>query len=423
MTDPARNARDPRTARESFAVLAALAFLLLLGACRRATPPMPSAEWTIRLETLASPAGDATAQPQLTASSGGVILSWLENTSSQTALRFSERTDAGWSEPRLVAFGDNFFANYADVPSVIRLADGTLVAHWLQVNGPSSSGYDLRLARSTDEGRTWSAPFSPHHDGTKMQHGFASLFETGGGLGVIWLDGRAMTPGAGPDAEGTGEMGLRAAHFDRAWKQLSEEAVDRRVCECCPTATAVTTDGPILAYRNRSADDVRDIYVSRFTGEAWTVPAPVHADGWKINGCPVNGPAVSASGRLVSVAWFTAPNDQGHALVAFSRDAGRTFSAPVQVDDAGSLGRVDVEQLADGSAVVGWIERSERSAAYKARRVEQNGQRSGAVTVTDLGASRNSGYPRLARRGNELIFAWTGTGDRLHVETAIARLP
>jgi hypothetical protein len=417
-----RTGRKDRKAYFFFAALAAFAFPLMLG-CTRATPPMPASAWTLRLERLGSPAGDATAQPQLTASAGGVILSWLENTSSQTALKFSERTDGGWSEPRLVAFGDDFFANYADVPSVIRLNDRTLVAHWLQLNGPASSGYDLRLARSTDEGRTWSAPLSPHHDGSRMQHGFASLFDTGGGLGVIWLDGRAMTPGAGPDAESTGDMGLRAAHFDRAWKQLSEEAVDRRVCDCCPTASAVTTDGPILAYRNRSADEVRDIYVSRFTGDAWTVPAPVHADGWTINGCPVNGPALNANGRLVAVAWFTAPNDQGHALVAFSTDSGRTFSAPVQVDDAGSLGRVDVEQLADGSAVVGWIERSARTLTYKVRRVEPNGQRSAALTVTDLGASRNSGYPRLARRGNELIFAWTGTGDRLRVETAMARLP
>ena len=415
-----RKGRKDRKAHLFLAALAAFAFPV---ACTRATPPIPASAWTIRIEPLASPAGDATAQPQLTASADGAILSWLENTSSQTALKFAERTDTGWSEARLVAFGDDFFANSADVPSVVRLADRTLVAHWLQMNGTSSSGYDLRLSRSTDDGRTWSAPFSPHHDGTKMQHGFASLFDTGGGLGVIWLDGRAMQPGAGPDAEGTGDMGLRAAHFDRAWKQLSEEAVDRRVCECCPTASAVTTDGPILAYRNRSADEVRDIYVSRFTGDAWTVPALVHRDGWTIDGCPVNGPAISANGRLVSVAWFTAPNDQGHAFVAFSKDAGRTFSAPVQIDDAGSLGRVDVEQLADGSAVVGWIERSEKTAAYQVRRVTQDGQRSAAATVTDLSASRNSGYPRLARRGQEIIFAWTGTGDRLRVETATARLP
>jgi hypothetical protein len=391
--------------------------------CTRPAQPLPAADWTLTFQPVPSPAGDGTAQPQLTTANDGAILSWLEQTSSQTALKFSEKTAAGWSEPRLVAFGDNFFANYADIPSVMRLADRTLVAHWMQMNGASPSGYDLRLARSTDDGRTWSAPFSPHHDGTKMQHGFASLFDTGAGLGLIWLDGRAMKPGTGPDDEGTGDMALRGAHFDRAWKQLSEDVVDVRVCECCPTAAAVSLDGPIVAYRNRSADEVRDIYVSRFTGDAWTVPAVVHEDGWKIDGCPVNGPAISANGRAVAVAWFTAPKDEGHAFVAFSQDAGRTFSAPVQVDDGGSLGRVDVEQMPDGSAIVGWIELAGRNAAFKVRRIERGGRRSAAIIVADLGERRNSGYPRIARRGQELIVAWTGSGDRLRVETAVARIP
>ena len=410
------------TARGIVAGFSAVAFPLML-ACTRAAPPIRAADWKLTLEPLPTPAGDASAQPRLTASANGVILSWLENAGSQTALKFSERTAAGWSEPRFVAFGDDFFANYADIPSVVRLADRTLVAHWLQLHGASAPGYDLRLARSTDEGRTWSARFSPHHDGTNTQHGFASLFDTGNGLGAIWLDGRAMKPGMTPDDEGTGDMGLRSAHFDRAWKQKSEDAVDLRVCECCPTAVALTTDGPILAYRNRSPDEVRDIYVSRFTGQAWTVPAPVHDDGWKIDGCPVNGPAIGASARYVAVAWFTAPKDQGHAFVAFSQDAGRTFGAPVQIDESGSLGRVGVEQLEDGSAVVGWIELAGRGTPFKVRRVMRNGQRSAAVTVTDLGERRNSGYPRLARHGRELIFAWTGNGEHLRVETAVARLP
>jgi hypothetical protein len=390
-------------------------------ACSRATPA-PSAGWTLTLQPVASPAADASAQPQLTASKDGVILSWLESAGSQTALKYSERTDTGWSEPRLVAAGSDFFVNYADVPSVVRLADRTLVAHWLREHG-KAAGYDLRLARSVDEGKTWSPPFSPHHDGTNTEHGFASMFDTGAGLGLVWLDGRGMKPGAGPDDDGTGDMGLREAHFDRDLKQLSEAAVALRVCECCPTAAAVSTDGPIVAYRNRSADEVRDIYVSRFTGDGWTVPSRVHEDGWKIDGCPVNGPAISAAGRNIAVAWFTAPGDDGHAFVSFSKDAGRTFSAPVQVDDAGSLGRVDVEQLADGSAVVGWIEFANKSASFKVRRVEPGGQRSAAASVTDLGENRNSSYPRLARRGQELIFAWPGSGDHLRVETAVAKLP
>lgn len=375
------------------------------------------------LEPLTSPAGDASTQPQLTSSNGDVILSWLENAGSQTTLKFSQRTPTGWSEARTIAAGDDFFASWADVPSVVRMADRTLVAHWLQRKGAPASGYDLRLAQSINDGRTWSAPFSPHHDGTNTEHGFASLFDTGGGLGLVWLDGRAMKPSATADEDGTGDMSLRAARFDRGWNQLSEDAVDLRVCECCPTAAAVTADGVIVAYRNRSVDEVRDIYVSRFAGGAWTDPAPVHDDGWHLDGCPVNGPALSATGRDVAVAWFTAAHDAARAFVAFSRDAGRTFGAPIRVDDVSALGRVDVELIRDGSAVVGWIERATSSAAFKVRRIEPNGQRSAAVTVTDMSEHRNSGYPRISRLGQELIFAWTGTGVRLRVETAVARLP
>ena len=82
-----------------------------------------------------------------------------------------------------------------------------------------------------------------------------------------------------------------------------------------------------------------------------------------------------------------------------------------------------VEVLPDGSALVSWIELAGGQAAFKVRRVEASGQRSAAVTVTDLGTNRNSGYPRMARRGNEVVFAWTGTDDSLQVKTATARLP
>ena len=62
-------------------------------------------------------------------------------------------------------------------------------------------------------------------------------------------------------------------------------------------------------------------------------------------------------------------------------------------------------------------------AAFKVRRVDRDGHRSAAVVVTDLGERRNSGYPRMARMGRELVFAWTGAGDLPRVQTAVARLP
>jgi hypothetical protein len=405
-------------------VVAAALGTLSIGSwsCARESPP-PPIHWPPRVERLESPAAPASAQPQVTASEHGVVLSWLENAGSMTTLKFSQRTATGWSEPQAIASRRDFFANWADVPSVVRLADRTLVAHWLQESGPASDAYDLRLSRSSDDGRTWSPPFSPHHDGTPSEHGFASLYDVrGAGLGLVWLDGRAMKPAATPDEDSVGDMSLRAAVFDRQWKQLSEDAVDLRVCECCPTAAAATSDGVIVAYRDRSPDETRNIYVTRFAGGKWSEPAPVHDDKWQINGCPVNGPALSAAGRRVAVAWFTVEGDLGTARVAFSEDGGAHFGEPVRADDAGSLGRVDVELLLDGSAIVSWIELAGSEAAFKFRRIEPGGARSAAVTVADIGATRNSGYPRMARRGSELLFAWTGTDDTLRVQTAIARL-
>jgi hypothetical protein len=392
--------------------------------CGNAPGPAPAvSEWTLKLEALASPAGAASAQPQLTASpQDGVVLTWLEHADTTTTFRLSERTDTGWSEPRTIAAGRDFYTNWADVPSAIRLSDRTLVAHWLQRNADDSSGYSVKLARSRDEGRTWSAPFSPHHDGTPMQHGFASLFDLGGGsFGVAWLDGRAMKPS--PDGEGVGDMSLRAAAFGADLAQQIDQPLDLRVCECCPTAAAVSAEGVLVAYRDRSAEDIRNIHVVGFAAGHWSDPAPVHDDGWRIDGCPVNGPAIVAAGRRAALAWFSVQKDRGHAFVAFSDDGGRTFGTPIRVDDTASLGRVDVELLDDGSAVVGWIELADQHAAFSVRRVERSGRRSAAVTVTDLGAHRNSGYPRMARRGGELVFAWAGTGDSLRVETAAARLP
>ena len=129
-----------------------------------------------------------------------------------------------------------------------------------------------------------------------------------------------------------------------------------------------------------------------------------------------------AADRNVAVAWFTAPNDEGQARIAFSDDGGQHFGDPIRVDDTGSLGRVDVELLLDGSAVVSWIELAGGEATFRFRRIDRTGQRSAAVTVVDIGANRNSGYPRMARKGNELLFAWTGTEDTMRVQTAVARL-
>ena len=415
---------SPYRVRQSAGWCSVAVFLLAVAGCKRppTAEPIPHADagWTLAVEPLPSPASGTTTAPQLTVNGDRTILSWLETADARTTLKFAERTSSGWSEPRVVASGSDFVTNAADVPSVRALRDGTLAAHWNRQYGDDPEAYSLLLSWSKDGGSTWSQPTRPHHDSTKTQHGFGSLFQApGAGLGVIWLDGRATNPNAPEGANGS--MGLWAAVYGADGRQVSEAAIDARVCECCQTSVAETAEGVIVAYRDRSAEEVRDIYVTRLVDGRWSAPATVHNDGWKINGCPVNGPAVDARGRHVAVAWFTASANDGEAFIAFSDDAGRTFSRPIRVDDDACRGHLDVELLADGSAAVSWTESTGGHSQVKVRRVEQSGTRSPAVSIAQVSGAE---YPRLAHGRGELLFTWSETENgESQVRTARAALP
>ena len=400
---------------------ACLPLVFLVAACNR-TSPAPSVDQPLDLgATLAAlelPAQAGSAHPQLTSSSKGAILSWLDQDEA-TTLRFSERTASGWSEPRTVSSGKDWFITAADVPSVLRMKDGTLVANWYPTTDESVEAYDISLAYSRDEGKTWAKAFSPHHDRTKTQHGFVSLLELAdGGLGMVWLDGRDQELNT-TDPLG-GSMALYFASFDSSWKQTAENVINARVCECCQTAVVVTADGVLTAFRDRTTEEIRDIKVSRLDGGKWTPELAVHDDNWKIDACPINGPSLSARGRQVAAVWFAAPNDNGRAFVAFSQNAGKTWGDAIRLDDEASLGRVDIEMLDDGSAIASWVEFANGRSQFRVRRVTASGQRSATVDVP--GSGRVTGYPRMARSGNELILAWTETEGGQQVKGAIARI-
>jgi hypothetical protein len=394
-------------------------------ACNRTPAPE---DWNVGIQALESPAGANSSEPQMSVSSRGVLLSWIERVGTTTMLKFAERTGPGWTQPVTAASGPDWFLSYADVPSVQRLANGTLVAQWLENTDPQIEAYNLRMSYSKDDGKSWAAPFLPHNDGTRSQHGFASMFEVANnGLGIIWLDGRNSAFDF--DKPDTGTMELRYAAFDSSMKQTGDVEIDHRVCECCSTSAAMTADGPLVAFRDLTPESIRDIGVSRLDGAKWTDTNIVSPDKFSIDFCPVNGPAVSARGRDVAIAWFTVKNDVGEAFAAFSSDAGRTWTAPQRLDELGSLGRVDIEMLDDGSAVASWVEYAGGRTDLRLRRIDKSGARSPAVNIVAVSGGRASGFPRMARQGDQLIFAWSESASEnddsgaLKVSTATAELP
>ena len=192
-----------------------------------------------------------------------------------------------------------------------------------------------------------------------------------------------------------------------------ETMLDARICDCCQTAAAVTSQGPVVVYRDRSPEEIRDISVVRRVDGAWTEPAPLHADGWVIPGCPVNGPALAARGDAVVAAWFTGAGEIPRVRVIFSSDAGATWGEAVEVDDGAPLGRVDVELLDDGSALVVWLEAApgEADALLRARRIHPGGVRSTSLDLALTPAARSSGFPRMGPGDGGIVLAWTDPAE------------
>lgn len=375
------------------------------------------------VEPLALEAAPGSSSPHLTVGPDGTVYAvWIDPVEEDRhALRLATYApgDTAWSIPRTIASGARWFVNWADVPSLAVGADGVLVAHWLVYNGTERYAYGVRVSRSADGGATWSAPVWLHEDDSPTEHGFVSMVPVaGGGMRVVWLDGRLFARG-----DRTMTLRGRLLHADGSFGP--EALLDERVCECCPTAAVSLDDGAVLVvYRNRTGEEMRDIWRVRFDGTAWGSPAPVHEDGWEITGCPVNGPAVAARGKQVVVAWFTAAGEVPHVKAAFSEDGGKTFGPPVLLDQGQPTGRVDAVLLDDGTAFVSWIEGKSagEEAGLYARRVTPDGRTSEAVLLMPSTTSRAGGYPRMVHAGQELVFAWTEPGTPGRVRSARARL-
>ena len=198
--------------------------------------------------------------------------------------------------------------------------------------------------------------------------------------------------------------------------------IDDRVCDCCQTDAASSGDGLVVVYRDRDAGELRDIHAVRLDAGTWSAPSIVHADNWRIDACPVNGPAVAALGDDVVVAWFTAP-DLPRVRLAFSGDGGRTFATPVEVASGRVAGRVDVVLLPDRRAVVSWMAESADSAVIRAQPFTFAGAAGAAVDVATTDVARASGFPQMLGTGDGLLFAWTGneSGSALNVVYAALR--
>lgn len=383
-------------------LIAGLVLFLVLNACTNSTKTIADAQ----LVNLSSPAGDSCAEPYLFTDAKGIVhLSWVEKKGKTSTLFFSSLQNEQWSKPIAISSGNNWFVNWADYPVVASDAKGNLLAHFLEKSDTAKFTYDIKLVASADAGKTWSQPTTLHDDGKKAEHGFVSIIPYNDQFMAAWLDGRKTAmEGDHSDHEGHhGEMTLRGALLDKTGKKTNEWELDGRICDCCQTSIAITDNGPVVVYRDRSDEEIRDMSIVRFVNGDWTQPKTIFPDNWKIAGCPVNGPRADAIGNNLAIAWFSMKDKNAEVTVIFSADGGATFQQPIRIDEGKTIGRVDVVMLDKEKAVVSWMEGS----TIKAVSVHADGTKDQRVTIAESSDSRSSGFPQMTKAGDQLIFAWT----------------
>jgi hypothetical protein len=357
---------------------------------------------------LTVPADNPALGPRLTQTTQEqVVLSWMEKQEDGASLRYAPFEIDTWGAAATVAEDEAMFVNWADLPAVSALHPNTFLAHWLSYTTGETYSYQILTSRSDDNGATWSEPLVPHRDGTPTEHGFVSSFSAPNGTGLIWLDGRE-TPGRG--------MTLRGATLTPDGAIEDDVVLDELVCDCCQTDVATIDGGQIAVYRNRSKDEIRDIYVARLIGGQWQPGVAVNDDGWVISGCPVNGPSIAAQGKHVAVAWFTAANSEAKVKVAVSTNGGQQFSPPVDIATDAVLGHVGIVMIDRNSVAISWLETDKQGTySIRLRAMTFGGQLGRIETVGRTSIART--VPQMERVGDELILAWT---DEIMDESKVA---
>lgn len=377
------------------------------------------------LESLENPAAAGSRLPRLRSlPNNDNLLSWVEARGDGHVLKFAVLHNGRWLRQGEVAQGANWFVNWSDFPSVVAIDAKFWAAHWLvKQAGGRLHDYDVATSISNDAGATWGTPKFPYRDQTAAEHGFAAIVPVDGAAGIVWLDGREYVKKSerAQYPQKSGNFSLRYTRMQRDGSMEAEQIIDTNTCTCCWPSVAVSAAGPLVVWRGRTDSEIRDNRIALLRDGKWSKPTPLGAEGWQIEGCPVNGPAIAANGKQVVAAWFSAEADRPRVRAAFSNDGGLNFAPAFEIDDIAPLGRIGLVLRDNGSAVISWMTAADaltKKSSLALRTIQADGTLGAVKRVTAISAGRDSGVPQMIADQTGLMLAWTNPAPDYGVTTA-----
>ena len=354
-------------------------------------------------EKVKTPANENALAPNLCSFGDHFALSWIERNQKGTdKLKMASWNGLKFDEQNLIAESKKMFANWADIPSLIEAPSGDLYANWLNRIGNKTYAYGVRIERSVNRGKSWDSIGWLHNDTSATEHGFVSLIPEDSHVRAFWLDGQMMS-------KPKGKMMLRSAIIDG--DQIKDECVlDDDVCTCCPTSAIQLSSGPIVVYRNRSPQEVRDISFVLGKDRKWSKPTRLQADNWLMPGCPVNGASIATTGNLVAVSRFTIINKKPQVILRLFMAGQNKSGKDIVLDKNAPIGRSATVCTKDSIYTV-WIGFEKKRSVLRMAEVSLAGEIKEMTTLTQIDETRSSGMPRAIFSGNYLWVSWTDSNQ------------
>ena len=400
-------------------IICCISAFLMFG-CKEEVKQKPTTNETVSGNIIPATVGSNSSLPFLFSNGSETLLSWVEKEGdSLIKLKYANWEAGKWQPSQHILQGTDWFVNWADFPMIAE-NKGNLWSHVLKKSTSGTYSYDVKMNVSPKGSEAWDTNLPLHTDGTPTEHGFVTVLPYKEAFFVSWLDGRNTE--ANTEGE-RGAMTIRAAEVAADGTISNEAQLDAKTCDCCQTTGAITDNGPVVLYRDRSDTEIRDIYIVREVNGEWTSPKAMYDDGWEIRGCPVNGPKAAALGNTLAAAWFTEAQQKPRVQLVFSADGGANFDAPIQIATGKVLGRVDVLLVDTHTAIVSWMEMAAQQAVVKAVKVSRKGATSTHLSIVTLDASRKTGFPQMELVKDTVLFAWTDVSKpQSVVKTAVVSL-
>jgi len=223
---------------------------------------------------------------------------------------------------------ENILGDGENRPKII-VRKGVIYVSYTQGLAKPTTG-DIRFSRSTDGGKSFSAPITVNDNREVISHRFDSMVVNDKGhIYIAWIDKRDLSAAQKKGEKYNGASVYYAMSDDGGANFRSNIKIADHTCECCRTAMAVDTDGyPVVTWRHIYETNIRDHALIKLDGKM--APVRLSQENWNTASCPHHGPSISiASDGIYHATWFSNAPDRHGLFYAHSTDHGKTFSSPL----------------------------------------------------------------------------------------------